>query len=105
MVFSKNVHLALQLQFASILEVKCVEEHDLYLGLPLHVGRSKSAKFGFLKDRISWCTKILSATGKEILIKVVAQAIPTYVMSCYMLSKSLCDDLHQLCAQFCWGQT
>lgn len=87
----------------------CVEEHDLYLGLPLHVGRSKSAKFAFLKDRltkklVTWRTKILSAAGKEILIKVVAQAIPTYVMSCYMLPKSLCDDL-QLCAQFFWGQT
>ncbi|XP_062014092.1 uncharacterized protein LOC133730534 [Rosa rugosa] len=55
------------------------------------------------KKLISWRTKILSSAGKEILIKALAQVIPTYVMSCYMLPKGLCDDLHHLCAQFFWG--
>lgn len=104
-VFSKNVTNDSKSLLASILGVPCVEEHDKYLGLLLYVGRSKVAIFEYLKERltkklVSWRTKILSSGGKEILIKVVAQTIPLYVMNCYMLPLSLCDDLHQLCAQF-----
>ncbi|XP_024178686.1 uncharacterized protein LOC112184671 [Rosa chinensis] len=107
-VFSKNVHPDVKGNLASILGVQCVEDHGRYPGLPLHVGKLKTAIFSYLKERltkklISWRTKILSSAGKEILMKAVAQVIPTYVMSCYMLPKGLCDDLHQLCAQFFWG--
>ncbi|XP_061993989.1 uncharacterized mitochondrial protein AtMg00310-like [Rosa rugosa] len=82
----------------------------MYLGLPIHVGHDKTTIFAYLKERltkklISWRSKILSAGGKEILLKVVAQALPNYVMNCYLLPKSLCDDLQQLCAQFFWGST
>ncbi|XP_062014693.1 uncharacterized protein LOC133731307 [Rosa rugosa] len=109
-VFSGNVGLQLRTHLASILGVKCVKEHGLYLGLPIHVGHEKTAIFAYLKERltkklISWRSKILSAGGKELLIKVVAQALPNYVMNCYLLPKSLCDDLQQLCAQFFWGST
>lgn len=48
--FSKNVHSDLQTHLATILEVSCVQEHDRYLGLPIHVGRSKSASFAYLKE-------------------------------------------------------
>ncbi|XP_024200533.1 uncharacterized mitochondrial protein AtMg00310-like [Rosa chinensis] len=107
-VFSRNVHPDTKANLASILGVQCVEDHGRYLGLPLHVGKSKVVIFSYLKERltkklISWRTKILSSAGKEILIKAVAQVIPAYVMSCYMLPKGLFEDLHQLCAQFFWG--
>lgn len=92
------------------LGVPCVEEHGIYLGLPIHMGSSKSAIFSFLKEQltkklVSWRTKILSSVGKEILIKVVAQTVPLYVMNCYMLPKNLCEELYKRCAQFFWGGT
>ncbi|GAU38029.1 hypothetical protein TSUD_395890 [Trifolium subterraneum] len=48
------------------------------------VGRSKKAIFSFIKDRIwkrinSWRGRALSKAGKEIMIKSVLQAIPSYV--------------------------
>lgn len=95
---------------ADIIGVQCVEDHGKYLGLPIHFGRSKTAIFDFLKEKltnklVSWRSKLLSSAGKKILIKVVAQTVPLYVMNCYMLPLGLCDDLHQLCAQFFWGST
>ncbi|XP_024172054.1 uncharacterized protein LOC112178075 [Rosa chinensis] len=93
---------------AAVLNVKCVDEHDRYLGLPLRVGKSKIARFKYLKEKVSkkliqWKSKILSSAGKEILIKAVTQVMPSYAMNCYLLPKSLCDDIHRLCASFFWG--
>ena len=109
-VFSGNVHSDQKHQLADLLGVECVQEHGLYLGLPIQVGQNKTEAFAYLKERlskklVSWRTKILSAGGKETLIKVVAQTLPNYVMNCYLLPKGLCDDLQQLCCEFFWGTT
>ena len=47
---------------------------------------------------------LLSRAGKEILIKAVAQSIPTYTMSVFYLPIKLCDELDSMCAKFWWGQ-
>ena len=48
--------------------------------------------------------KLLSKAGKEILIKAVAQSIPTYAMLCFDLTKSLCDELSMMIAKYWWSQ-
>ncbi|XP_030959134.1 uncharacterized protein LOC115981087 [Quercus lobata] len=47
---------------------------------------------------------LLFRAGKEILIKAVAQAIPTYSMSVFQIPLKLCFELEALCARFWWGQ-
>ena len=42
--------------------------------------------------------------GREILIKVVVQAIPTYTMNCFKLPLGLCDDIEGLSRRFWWEQ-
>ena len=83
--------------------------HSKYLGLPFFIGRSKKQVFTTLKERVGqklagWKGKLLSVGGKEILIKAVAQAIPTYTMSCFQLPQGLCDDLQGMMRGFWWGQ-
>ena len=46
----------------------------------------------------------LSRASKEILIKVVAQSIPTYTISVFQIPLKLCAELDALCAKFWWGQ-
>ncbi|XP_024178363.1 uncharacterized protein LOC112184337 [Rosa chinensis] len=109
-VFSRNIHIDVQNELATILEVECVEDHDRYLGLPMQVGKSKTQIFQYIKEKLSnkldnWKAKILSCAEKEILIKTVAQMMPLYAMNCYLLPKTLCDDVHKLCASFFWGDT
>ncbi|XP_062013973.1 uncharacterized protein LOC133730390 [Rosa rugosa] len=109
-VFSKNVQVDVQDEVASFLGVDIVESHEKYLGLPTYVGRKKTATFQYIKDNLAkklkhWQGKLLSGAGKDILIWVVAQALPTYAMSVFQLTKKFCEDLEQMCARFWWGST
>ena len=48
---------------------------------------------------------MLSQAGNEILIKAVAQEIPTYTMSVFKLPNILCDEMTGMVRKFWWGQT
>ena len=83
--------------------------HKKYLGLPSIIGKSKVEIFAEIKERVErklsgWKEKILSMGGREILIKAVAKAIPTYTMSYFQILKSLCDEMEAMMRKFWWGQ-
>lgn len=82
--------------------------HDTYLGMPTWVGRSPSNSFNFLTGRLwkqlnGWSDRPLSRAGKEVLLKAVAQAIPTYVMSCFQIPVGVCEKLRKPISNFWWG--
>ena len=92
-----------------ILGVKEVDRFESYLGLPTLVRRSKYQTSSYLKDSIwkklqGWKGKMLSRVGKEVLIKVVVQSVPTYTMGVFQLLVKLCDELNAMYARFWWGQ-
>ncbi|KAG8499231.1 hypothetical protein CXB51_005735 [Gossypium anomalum] len=87
--------------------VKRSNNSEKYLGLPNMVGRKKRLAFQHLKDRLklnidSWSTRLLSQGGKEVFIKAILQAIPMYTMACFLLPKSLCEEMEQIIANFWW---
>lgn len=90
----------------SIVASKCF---DKYLRLPAMVGHSKIRTFDAIKSQVhrrvdGWKEKLLSQAGKEILlIKAVAQDIPLYSMSVFLLPKSLCRDLNGMMNRYWWG--
>uniref|UniRef100_A0A803MZK0 Reverse transcriptase zinc-binding domain-containing protein n=1 Tax=Chenopodium quinoa TaxID=63459 RepID=A0A803MZK0_CHEQI len=70
----------------------------------------KRAVFTGLKECIwmklhGWEEILLSKPGKEVLIKSIIQAIPTYMMSIFRLPDGLIDDIHLMMARFWWGST
>ena len=46
---------------------------------------------------------MLSQAGKEVLIKSMAQAIPTSILGCFLLPQGLCDHVEALISQFWCG--
>ena len=76
--------------------------------MPTDVGPSITGAFSYLKDRVwkkvqGWMEQSLSTGGKEVLIKAVAQAIPTYSMACFRLPRGLCKHIDSLLRDFWWG--
>jgi hypothetical protein len=66
--------------------------NERYLGLPTVVGRSKEGCFKYVTESSGakvggWKGQGLSKKGKEILVKSVLQATPTYPMNCFKFNK------------------
>lgn len=53
----------------------------------------------------SWKGKTISMAGKEVLIKSVAQVIPSYCMSMYLIPPSLSDEIQKMLNSFWWGSS
>lgn len=78
-----------------------------YLGLPELFGRKKRDIFASILDRIrqkinSWTTRFLSGAGKQVLLKSVLAAMPSYAMSCFKLPTSLWKQIQSLLTRFWW---
>lgn len=58
----------------------------------MKAGKFKTLKQRFAKRLTDWSEKYMSSGAKEILIKSVAQAIPTYVMGVFKLPATVCDE-------------
>ena len=87
------------------LKVLVVQQYEKYLGLPLLVGLNTKDSFANIKywkwkKLQGWEDKLLSQDRREVLIKAVAQALPTYTMSCFKLPVTLCHKIEALIRKF-----
>lgn len=90
------------------LHLPICQGHDLYLGLPTFSTQSKRIQFRYLRDRVAkkidgWKNKYFSEGGRETLIKVVIQVVPTYATACFRISSTICQEIEKMTANFWWG--
>lgn len=89
--FGHKVDDSIKKEINGALGISNISGMGSYLGLQENLGGSKK-KNSFVRDRLhirinGWTAKFLSKGGKEVLIKSVAAALPTYDMSCFRLPK------------------
>lgn len=106
--FSRNTRLEIKADIQHMLRSRIMEDCEKYLGLPVIGGNSKVNTFRELHEKINKRVigrkeKFISKAGREVLIKIVAQAIPTYLMGIFKLPKALCDSINSILAKYWWG--
>ncbi|XP_019158004.1 PREDICTED: uncharacterized protein LOC109154732 [Ipomoea nil] len=106
--FSRNTQEAERLAVADCLQVDQAPNFGKYLGLPSFVGRNKKAAFAYVEEKIrqrigSWNKKLLSQAGKEVLLKSVAQAMPTFTMGIFLLPDSVTLSIERTMNRYWWG--
>lgn len=52
-----------------------------------------------------WSERLFACAGRETLLKSIVQAIPTFSMSCFLLTKKVCKGLTSSMAKFWWGSS
>ncbi|XP_043710140.1 uncharacterized protein LOC122659048 [Telopea speciosissima] len=107
--FSLDTPQRLRHIFTKIINVEGLISPGIYLGLPSEIGRNKKAAFQILKDRTiakiaGWKEQLLSQAGREVLIKAVVTASPSYHMSHFKIPQGLLDDISKASCSFYWGQ-
>ncbi|OMO87766.1 reverse transcriptase [Corchorus capsularis] len=108
-IFSNNTPADVRFQVEASLQIVGAPNPGTYLGVPNLWGKTKCQAMKFIQERIKdklqgWRQCWLSQGGKEVLIKSVASALPTYIMSGYKLPKKLCGEINSDMASFWWGQ-
>ncbi|KAL9685138.1 hypothetical protein QQ045_022585 [Rhodiola kirilowii] len=87
--------------------IPVVGGHSSYLGLPLVFSNKKAEMLRSIEEKMvkrisDWKHKLLSGAGREVLVKSVLQAIPTYAMTCFKLPVGLCRELMRNIMRFWW---
>ncbi|KAK9932560.1 hypothetical protein M0R45_019793 [Rubus argutus] len=107
LVFSTNTPTDLKESIGAVFNIPLDNCTGNYLGLPTHWGRSKRDALAYVRDRVNgkldgWKSLFLSPAGKEVLIKSVATAVPSYPMSCFLMPVTLCREINADIARFWW---
>ena len=106
--FSSNTRWETRRAVCGMLNVTEALDTRFFLGLPAAVGRDKRAIFGYIKTKVwnrmsGWKSRFFSKAAKEILVKIVAQALQTFLMSVFYLALDLCAKLERMLNSFWWG--
>ncbi|XP_058742535.1 uncharacterized protein LOC131615035 [Vicia villosa] len=101
--FSRNVRDEFKQMIHNRMGVKIMLSQSRYLGL-LVVKEVFSLVVEHIWKRMKgWKEGFLSRAGKEVLIKSVSQAIPSYITSCFKLPYGVSKDIERMLVSFWWG--
>ena len=75
--------------------------------MPTPEGRMKDEQFQPIMDRLGkrcndYSERFMSYAAKEVHVKSVVQALPTFAMSVFMFSKGFCEKYERMIRDFWW---
>ena len=107
--FGHKVSATVRTRMRNILGIHNEVGIGKYLGMPEQFTNKKSDMFAYIIDKVKavmqgWSQKYLSPGGKEVLLKVVALAMPIFSMNVFRLPKEVCEEINRVLARFGWGK-
>jgi hypothetical protein len=108
--FSKNCDADMKIAVEQGLDIPNEALAEKYLGLLTTLGRSAQGAFEYLPAKVKslvgcWSGRDASCAGREVLLKSVAQALPTYPMSCFLIPNETCKKIKTTIANYWWGSS
>jgi hypothetical protein len=106
--FTKKCPVMMQLRISEALNIQKEGFEDKYLGLPTPDDRMHMGKFQKLQEQLAKRILLwgdMSQGGKEVMIKVIAQSLASYIMGVFKPPFFVCDDLMKLVHDFWWGSS
>ena len=108
--FSPNTTHGCRQAIKNILDVHVEVFSERYLGLPTAVGKITSGTFDHIGERSrskmqGWSKRLFACAGRETLLKSIIQAIPTFSMSVFLLTKKVWKSLKSCMAKYWWSSS
>ncbi|KAA3488630.1 reverse transcriptase [Gossypium australe] len=99
MVYFSPKTLTARREHCNMLSMQVVDKLNNYFGFPLHIGNKKSLPFNDILNRFScrinsWSKRLLSYGGREVFIKSILQALPTYAFSIFLTLRRVVEDMN-----------
>lgn len=108
MLFSETCDSNVREEIMTMLEVDSSSFERKYLGLSMPEGRMKDENFQPILERFgkrcnNWNKRFTSQAAKEMHAKAVAQALPTFIMGIFKLTKKFLRRLRENSQKNWWG--
>ncbi|XP_047339706.1 uncharacterized protein LOC124943201 [Impatiens glandulifera] len=108
--FSNSVSNRRKMALASILGFEVGSFPSAYLGMPLGVKAHSKAFWDSTIAKMErklpiWKSKMISKGGRLILIKSALASMPTYMMSLFLMPKSVTVKMERIICKFLWGSS
>ena len=105
--FGAKIELSRKVKVKEILGIEAEGGTSKYLGLPECFSGSKVEMLQYFQEKMKsrfhgWYGRLLSAGGKDILLKTVAMAMPVFAMLVFKLPKTTCKNLTSAMSKFWW---
>ena len=104
-MFNSTAHPDMKRYTCEIFSVKKSNYTSKYLGMPLEWGQTKKKLFSFLiqctfDKNQSWRSKFLILARKEIMVKAILHALPSFLMSVFKLLVGIIHHIEKFMRQF-----
>lgn len=103
--FNANTQQPTREALKQSLEIHVEAFPERYLGLPTAIGKITSGMFDHIVDRCrskmhGYSEWSMACAAQEVLLKIVVQAIPTFSMSYFLLTKKVCKSIISCMAKY-----
>ena len=103
--FNANTQQPTREALKQSLEIHVEAFPERYLGLPTAIGKITSGMFDHIMDRCrskmhGYSEWNMACAAREVLLKIVVQAIPTFSMSYFLLTKKVCKSIISCMAKY-----